>query len=282
MLPGFNHNIKYQDRVYHIQTEDSGVRLAHVTTLLFIGGNVIASTKTSYDELRADPEQKSRVLEIMQTQHKAMLRALVSGRYDAEIAARSQNAASLNVPSPINIEAGAHHRVSQIVAPMGKIPATPSAPTPDAGAKTAPAPDAPPIAEPSVAEASPSAKGATSKPAGGKKAEGRNKKANSHAEPNIESLAPMLTQPAGSLPVAEKYTANKRRGAPPRAASPSAVGQPHPASSSTDVIEGEHLRNAFAQDEKAVDDSIFGNLISPKSLDEVILSYLANNKSSDK
>ncbi len=278
MLPGFNHNIKYQDRVYHIQTEDSGVRLAHVTTLLFIGGNVIASTKTSYDDLRTDPEQKVRVLAIMQTQHKAMLRALVSGRYDAEIATRSKNAASLNGPAPINIEAGAQQRVSQIVAPMGKPAAKPSAPKPDKAASTAADSDTQPNARLPFGFNQKS----STRPAGGKKAEGRSKKAASHAEPTIESLAPMLTQPAGSRPAAEKSPPSKQRGAPPRAASQSTTGNTPPASSATEVIEGEHLRHAFAQDEKAVDDSIFGNLISPKSLDEVILSYLANNKSSDK
>jgi hypothetical protein len=276
MLPGFNHNIKYQDRVYHIQTEDSGVRLARVTSLLFIGGNVIARAKTEYSELRAQADLNTRVLQIMQTQHKAMLRALVSGSYDEEIAKRSHNAATLDGPAPINIEAGAQNRVSQIVTPMGISQPALAAPV---------APASTPISRSESVEAEPNSppkRSPSGKPVPGKKSDTKEKKSSAHGEPNIESLAPMLTQPAGSLPVAEKYTANKLRGAPPRAANQITLSQGIQASSPTDVIEGEKLRDAFAQNEKAVDESIFGNLISPKSLDEVILSYLANNKSSDK
>ena len=282
MLPGFNHNIKYQDRVYHIQTEDSGVRLAHVTSLLFIGGNVIASIKTEYGELRAETDLKVRVLQLMQTQHKAMLRALVSGRYDAEIVARSHNAATLNGPAPINIEAGAQNRASQIVTPLGINEPASAAP------KTPRGPAATPIARTShsqteTARANMSAEGATSaKATPVKKSETKEKKSANHGENSIESLAPMLMQPAGSLPTNATPPTNKQRGAPPRAATQSTPSGSTPASSPTDVIEGEQLRHAFAENEKAVDESIFGNLISPKSLDEVILSYLANNKSSDK
>ena len=39
MIPGYNHNVKYKEGVYHIQTEDSGLDNPHIITHLFIGGN---------------------------------------------------------------------------------------------------------------------------------------------------------------------------------------------------------------------------------------------------
>ena len=53
---GFNHNVKYGPRVYHVQTEDSGLPHAHYITHLFVGGNIVASMKSSYaDHAPGDP-----------------------------------------------------------------------------------------------------------------------------------------------------------------------------------------------------------------------------------
>ena len=51
MVVGFNHNVRYKDQVFHIQTEDSGLKSPHIITLLYVGGTILASKKTSYAEL---------------------------------------------------------------------------------------------------------------------------------------------------------------------------------------------------------------------------------------
>jgi len=51
MITGYNHNVKYKDRIYHIQTEDSGVQNPHMITHVFIGGNIIDTSKASYAAL---------------------------------------------------------------------------------------------------------------------------------------------------------------------------------------------------------------------------------------
>ena len=50
-VTGFNHNIKHKGKVYHVQTEDSGVNNPHIITHLFVGGNILASKKTSYADI---------------------------------------------------------------------------------------------------------------------------------------------------------------------------------------------------------------------------------------
>ncbi|MGZ3447656.1 MAG: hypothetical protein ACXU88_18380, partial [Myxococcaceae bacterium] len=50
-VSGFNHNITHAGRVFHVQTEDSGVNNPNIITHLFVGGNILASKKTSYAEL---------------------------------------------------------------------------------------------------------------------------------------------------------------------------------------------------------------------------------------
>src|SRR5438045_5875718 len=80
---GFNHSVKYGPRVYHVQTEDSGLPHAHYITHLFVGGNIVASMKTSYvDLVDAEPDRPKAVRILMEAQHKAMLKRLVSGWFN--------------------------------------------------------------------------------------------------------------------------------------------------------------------------------------------------------
>lgn len=85
MLQGFNHNIKYRDIIFHIQTEDYGAKIAQIITHIFINGNIIASVKSSYNEVVNATEVKGVIKQMMETQHKKVLKDLVSGKYDAEI-----------------------------------------------------------------------------------------------------------------------------------------------------------------------------------------------------
>src|SRR3954465_10021159 len=81
-ITGFNHNIKHKGKVYHIQTEDSGVGNPHIITHLFVGGNILASKKTSYADILNAENLSDVVRELMEEQHKEMLRNLINGVYD--------------------------------------------------------------------------------------------------------------------------------------------------------------------------------------------------------
>ncbi len=106
MVPGFNHNVKYKGQVFHVQTEDSGVENPHIITHLFLGGNIVKSQKSSYDALLNEPDLIDKVKQIMQAQHKQMLRSLVSGSFDDKIVERAKGASMLNGPAPLNVERG--------------------------------------------------------------------------------------------------------------------------------------------------------------------------------
>jgi hypothetical protein len=81
-VTGFNHNIKHKGKVYHVQTEDSGVKNPHIITHLFVGGNILASKKTSYADILNVENLQDVVRELMEEQHKEMLRNLINGVYD--------------------------------------------------------------------------------------------------------------------------------------------------------------------------------------------------------
>lgn len=81
-VTGFNHNIKHKGKMYHVQTEDSGVANPHLITHLFVGGNILATKRKSYADLARDENLPDLVRDMMEEQHKEMLRNLVNGLYD--------------------------------------------------------------------------------------------------------------------------------------------------------------------------------------------------------
>jgi hypothetical protein len=84
-LVGYNTNVRHKGKLYHIQTEDSGVSRPHVITHLFAdGGRIIASRKTGYAEHLGAKELPSIVKKLMQDQHKAMFIELRDCVYDSE------------------------------------------------------------------------------------------------------------------------------------------------------------------------------------------------------
>jgi hypothetical protein len=82
---GYNHNIPHRGRLYHVQTEDSGVDKAHIFTHVFYDGTIIASNKILYKDKLAVDSLSQVVIGLMQDSHKSMIKSLRGGEYDAKI-----------------------------------------------------------------------------------------------------------------------------------------------------------------------------------------------------
>jgi hypothetical protein len=78
---GYNHNVRYAGRLWHVQTEDSGVQAPHIFTHLFCDGTILATKKVDYDATM----EVSSVQRLMQSQHKHMLKELKGGSFDKKI-----------------------------------------------------------------------------------------------------------------------------------------------------------------------------------------------------
>ncbi|MBI2373393.1 MAG: hypothetical protein HYV07_05285 [Deltaproteobacteria bacterium] len=89
MIPGLNHNVRYRDRVFHVQTEDKGLEKTLLTTHVFIEGSVIAERHESYFDLHADKleinARNAAVRKRMQNLHKDCMKALLRGDFDETI-----------------------------------------------------------------------------------------------------------------------------------------------------------------------------------------------------
>ena len=89
MLGGYNHNIRYRDRVYHVQTEDLGLQAARIRTHIFFNGAVVAETQQTYAELLHQPmapqQRETYIRARMQALHKDAMKKLTEGKLDALI-----------------------------------------------------------------------------------------------------------------------------------------------------------------------------------------------------
>lgn len=101
---GFNNNIKFQDQVFHVQTEDSGLDQPHIITHLFAdGGRVIKSHKRSYADALARADVADFVRGLMKSQHLEMVLLLREGRFDNVIAGREAGGLLL-LTDPPNVD----------------------------------------------------------------------------------------------------------------------------------------------------------------------------------
>ncbi len=83
MLTGYNTDFKFKGKVYHIQTEDGGANSPYITSLLYHGGAIIGTRKTSYaDIIRADCLDEV-VRELMMEQHKQVIRDFMQGKLES-------------------------------------------------------------------------------------------------------------------------------------------------------------------------------------------------------
>ena len=82
MITGFNTDIKHNEKVYHVQTEDKGVANPYIETLVYVGGEILASNKTSYAEQLKTGVDDKWIGGLMEQQHRTMIAAIKRGRFD--------------------------------------------------------------------------------------------------------------------------------------------------------------------------------------------------------
>ena len=305
---GYNHNVRYAGRLWHVQTEDSGVSNPHIFTHLFHDGTILATKRVDYD-----PSSDVGVVQkLMQAQHKAMLRDLKAGAFDDKIGrfygepvVRERSAEETTDPgAPISGEFDTAPKTDPsmqppAIAPTERavqpphspsrvgVPAVPAART--ASSSTTHAPRQPP-SSPSRANLTPSrpaipvAASRSGAPAarapvsgvGGRRGTGGGV---AHpyggGKPTAEGV--VVARPAvivggdphGTSPRATVGTRQRSFTPPPPSSSSPSSSPPAPSQQPPP-----HLQPS----KTPTSDNIFGgDLISEKSLDEVILAYLSED-----
>jgi hypothetical protein len=274
-LLGFNNNVRHRGRIFHIQTEDSGVKNPRIVTHLFAdGGRIIKTTRTEYSEHTTRADMQVYVRSLMKEQHKSMFTALRLGELDTLL---ENVCGPFDQPAP----AGNAPRPVMTAPPASEALPEPLASEPVPLRSSQPEQETPPPSSAFGEEERPSEVGR------------RRKRALSN--PNLRKVAPSVPPPnaaAFELDVAALERLPPRPPLPrldrtpePPSARPLRKSNPAPARKSPQVpgkappppsLSRPASRFAAVPSKSA--QSIFGDgAISEQSLDEVILSYLAED-----
>ncbi|MCC6216024.1 MAG: hypothetical protein IT376_14255 [Polyangiaceae bacterium] len=259
-LLGFNNNVRHRGRVFHIQTEDSGVRHPRIVTHLFAdGGRIVRSARTDYAEHLGRDDMTTVVRRLMKEQHKAMFVSLRAGEFDAliERACGDSPPASVTLdPSPVEAAPPPEPEPEP-----DEAPAAPEAPRPPAQRRRLSNPFLMKVAAPP--------------PPG-------------DVESAERALEAALAQAAASLPE-PSVPAVSTVGAPyPRRRGTPALGTPAVQAAEPAAARGEGAKYAasrpatiFAEPPRPESATIFGGDVASQSLDDVILNFLAEDLAPD-
>jgi len=84
VITGFNTDIRHNEKVYHIQTEDKGLQNPYIESLVYVGGEILASKKTSYaEQMKGGGADEKWIASLMEQQHRTMIAAIKRGRLDS-------------------------------------------------------------------------------------------------------------------------------------------------------------------------------------------------------
>ena len=80
MITGFNTDIEFDGRIFHVQTEDRGLDNPVIESLVYVGGEILSSRNTSYAELlESGAYTENDIQQRMQIQHTDLLREIRTG-----------------------------------------------------------------------------------------------------------------------------------------------------------------------------------------------------------
>lgn len=110
MIAGFNTDVEFDGVVYHVQTEDKGLSTCKIISLVYDRGTILASKRTTYDDLKNRGFDEKVLAERVQKQHKLICAAIKAGRINelkemtakasaATVQARAETVAAAEVVS---------------------------------------------------------------------------------------------------------------------------------------------------------------------------------------
>jgi len=82
VITGFNTDIEHDGVVYHVQTEDKGLDSPMILSLVYVGGTILASKRSPYEDLIASGFSDEVLAERLKRQHRLICAAINSGRID--------------------------------------------------------------------------------------------------------------------------------------------------------------------------------------------------------
>jgi hypothetical protein len=159
MITGYNTDVRHGEVVFHVQTEDKGVSNPYIESLVYVGGQVLASKRASYAEMLAAGKEKE-IVALMDHQHRTMIAAIRHGKLDAKLASLNAGKQTGQFPAataetPVS---GGQPVPSRVVLPASPPPPSPAPAPLEVGGETMARTSVTPSASPVPAAPRPPAK----------------------------------------------------------------------------------------------------------------------------
>ena len=84
MITGYNQDVVYKGKVYHVQTEDRGEANPIIETLIYVGGEILSSHKTSYKEMLEKGCSEADIAALLEKQHRKIVVDIKLGKHAKE------------------------------------------------------------------------------------------------------------------------------------------------------------------------------------------------------
>ncbi len=121
MILGLNTELRRKGKTFHIQTEDSGLQNPVLITHVFIGGTIIGTRKSDYEEELEREDLEDFVRNKARAQHREAHKAVMAGDYDEAARRPMKKRGNKSIPlarkkGPVGLispETGPHKTISQ-------------------------------------------------------------------------------------------------------------------------------------------------------------------------
>jgi hypothetical protein len=121
VITGFNTDIEFDGVVYHVQTEDKGLDTPLILSLVYVGGAILASKRSPYEDLINEGFDPLVLTERLQRQHKLICAAVKAGRIDDLKRLSPRDANEARAPQPPAAKAPATIREAAPAAPEPEV-----------------------------------------------------------------------------------------------------------------------------------------------------------------
>ncbi len=137
MITGYNTDVRHLDVVFHVQTEDKGSENPLIESLVYVGGQVLAAKRASYADLLAAGQGDRPIVELMERQHRIVIAAIRSGRFDGKLRALGEvrRTAPQAAPAPAGPAGDDAASGTVVVTPPAAEPAREGSPLPELDAE---------------------------------------------------------------------------------------------------------------------------------------------------
>jgi len=81
-MAGFNSKVEHKNITYLVQTQDLGSPAYCIESLIYKAGRTLSPRKMFYTHLLNNPIIKEEILQLLEEQHKAVLKTISDGKLD--------------------------------------------------------------------------------------------------------------------------------------------------------------------------------------------------------